>query len=216
MTIRVWSLFYDWVLPDLKGSPATSLVDHACREMSRAFCANTHAHKEDIPSINVVAGTANYAIVTSDPANLDVDRVLTAWYSGVEIEQKATDDLVDLYGTRWQEKTGTPLYFTQIDSGSVILVPAPDTSLTAGLKMSVSLMPTLAATGLADVIFDNWIDDIAKGIKAKFMLQDKKPWTNTELGMAYMAAFDGTVDSVRMLAQKAFGRARVRTRSRFF
>lgn len=216
MTLRAWSLFYDRVLPDLKGSPATALVDQAAVEVARDFCNRTWAHHVDLPAVNAVANQATYALVTPDPTNIEVSCVQNLWHDSKELDQKSSDELAEIYTSRWKDQSGTPRYFTQEDLTAIILAPYPIAALASGIKIHAALMPTLAATGLIDVIYDGWAENIADGIRAKLLLKPMKPWSNPELGGYYEGLYEEAVMSAKTSAANGFVRARRRTKSRFF
>jgi len=216
MAIRAWAQYYDWVLPELPGSPPTGLVDEICRAVSRDFCDETKVYQVELTPINIVAGTASYNLATADPTNLEVSEVLDVWHNSNRLTPKTRDELKRLYLPRWQDKTGTPEFYTQYDQNNLVLVPYPDKALTAGLQVTAAIMPTLASVGLIDVIFDRWAEDLAKGIKAQMMLQPKKPWSNPELANYYWGHYEAARDNTKSSVQKSFVRARPRTRGRFF
>jgi len=216
MTIRAWTQFYDWVLPDLPGSPATGLVDKACVSVCRDFCTETVIQQEELAAVNVVAATGSYALVSSDPTNFDVMKVMELYVDGEELDPKTRDELKRYYRQRWQSLTGTPEFFTQYDASNVVLVPIPDTSITAGLEITAALVPALGATGLVDVVFDDWAENIADGIKGKMMLQKNKPWSDPNLGAAAWGKYLEARDQAKSNSAKNFARTRRRTTGSFF
>jgi hypothetical protein len=217
MALNAWATFYDWVLPELPGATAaTPLVDKAILEICRDFCERSWVHRVELTPIDVVGNTPSYALATSDATNLDVAAVLALWFNGQKLDPKSLDDLPTLFQPQWQTIAGTPEVFTQYDQGHVTLVPMPSTALAGGLRIQAALKPAITATGLQDWIFARWVEDIAKGIKAKLMIMAGKPWSSPDQGSFYQAQFDAACDAANVSAAKAFGRARVRSKSRFF
>ncbi|MDQ3186902.1 MAG: hypothetical protein M3Q16_10710, partial [Pseudomonadota bacterium] len=60
--MKLWSDFYDLVMPDLPGCPSV-VVDNSLRQSAIAFCEQSLGWKYDHPSVPVVQGIAEYAFV---------------------------------------------------------------------------------------------------------------------------------------------------------
>lgn len=211
MSTKFWTDWYDEVLPDVPGC-SQKVAKNAIRNAAIEFCERTLAWKVDLDPLNAVANQAAYPF--EPPANTRVVRLLNVWYNGKRLTPKTPADLDDLYAN-WPSAIGTPLYYTQLSPDEVILVPMPNAALANGIAQKVALKPTRASTGLEEYLYEKYLEEIAAGAKARLMLMQKKPWSNTAMGAANQALFEDAIASARYRAAKGYGAAPIRVRARF-
>ena len=131
---------------------------------------------------------------------------------GVPLTHKSLEWL-DVELPRWRTTTGTPKYFSQVDSQQIVLAPGPDYGVTNGLSMTLALQPSQSATGFPSWIGNQYFEDLANGAIARLMIMPNKPWTDLINGAARRAAFESGMNNARASAVRSLARAEIRTRS---
>lgn len=188
MALTLWSTFYDDILPYLNGV-TTAVVDARLRKVAIEFCKETLLHSEELALINVVAGTAAYTL-TPVTSETDVVQVKAAWVSGAPLDYAPLDVLNTVPGYWGTATSSTPTAYTQRTPTQVILYPAPSENITNGLRVEVTLKPTLTATGLTDWIATKYRYVIADGVIGQLMAQPAVPWNNPQGATYYLTKFE--------------------------
>jgi hypothetical protein len=213
-----YTALYDDVLPELPGCEPTLALHHIKRACNDFYERSLYA-RETLAGINVVAQTATYAVAPTDATNFQVGKILRAQLFGfvgdtnpVTLDPKTPAEL-DLILPQWATASGSPRYYTQtaIDSMTLALVPA--TSTTGGLVVTIAKLPQYAGTGIDSAIYDKFGEEIAKGAKARLMRMKKKPWSDPEQAQVYQEMFDKEISAAAVIAARAYGRGRLRTRA---
>jgi hypothetical protein len=143
---------------------------------------------------------------------------MAAELGGVPIDYE-TPEALDVWYPGWRKSTnvlqtgGTPAV-TQIDELNFMLVPTP-TVASQELILDVAYKPTISATLVADILKNEYYEQIAAGTKARLMIMHDKPWTNPQLAAIYAKVYDDAAKNASDRQQKGFGRPRVRTRGQF-
>lgn len=189
--MKAWSLFYPDVLPELPGAPVP-MVDHWLRNAAIEFCERSKAHVVTLDPITSVADQMAYVIALDADTEL-VELVAVRWLDE-KLTPKSPHFLEEKYDD-WESETGTPEHYTQVDTENVMLVPAPGTAETDGIRIRAAIKPGIAATGVHDWLFSQYRPAICAGAKAKMMAQLDKPWSKPDLVAINQAAFDAAIDS---------------------
>lgn len=200
---KLWSEFYDLVMPDLPGCPF-AMIDNALRLAAISFCEQSLAWKYEHPSIAVVSGTADYDYVP--PAEAVVYAITYAQFDDDEIETRAGESGIRIED--WRNQTGTPEYVLG-GATSLTLVPTPDVS--GILTMTVALKPSPDATGVDDSLFNEFRDPIIHGVLARLMLSPKKPYSNPSLATYHQQQFTILTGQAGMRAARNYNRAPLQT-----
>jgi hypothetical protein len=200
---KVWSDFYDYVLPDLPGV-ALAAVDLALRQAAIAFCAQSMAWKYTHPDVAIVAATASYPFVP--PTDAVVHVITYAEFDGTEIGCRTGESGITL--DDWRNQTGTPEYVFG-GATALTLVPTPDVSGT--LSMEVSLKPSTSAAGIDDDIFNEYREAIVHGALSRLMLSPKKPYSSPPLATYHQQQFVVLTGQAGLRKDRNFTRAPLRT-----
>lgn len=174
--MKLWSDFYDLVLPDLPGCPQVA-ADEVLRQTAIAFCEQSLAWRWRHPDITVTAGINHYDYVPLGSAA--VHALLWARFNDSDIEPIAE---ADIRSHDWRNATGHPRYVLG-DITGITLVPSPD--LAGTVKLEVALKPAIDATGIDDDIYREYRQVIAHGAIGRLMLSPNKPYTNGQLAAAH-------------------------------
>lgn len=209
MAVTAWSSFYPYILPEVPGVPEP-LLDHVIRNAAIDFCEETGVQYIDAAPINVVAGTAKYAIDTAD-VELDCSVVKFAWLENQPLPFVPQDMLNDQTGVYWpDQEADRPTGFTQDDQTHIILYPKPKLSITGGLKMKLVVRPSLTSTGVTDWVANRFIQEIAYGALSMLAGMVGKSWSNPEAEAKYRAAFEAGKTRATIDANRSFTRAPLR------
>lgn len=201
---KAWSDWFDEVLPDVPGCPQ-NVASNAIKNAAIEFCERGLAYIVDHPAVDGVADQSTYD--WNPGAGLRIVRPETVWYDKKELTPKTRDELAAMYAY-WPDEVGTPVYFVQDGLEQFILVPKPEADLVGAVRAKVTVRPDRTATTIDDAIWENYLEQIAYGAKAKLLKMQRKPWTNYPLGNEYLAKFNDAIDAVRLDSFKGFTRAR--------
>lgn len=200
--MKLWSDFYDLLSPEVPGC-TQSAQTIALRQSAIAFCEQSLAWKESHNPISVISGTAEYDFVP--PAEAVVHAITYARFDDDEIE--ITGD-VGIYLFDWRYATGTPLYILG-GSTSLVLVPEPDAD--GILTLIVALKPSTDATGVDDLIYDEFREAVVHGALSRLMLSPSKPYSNPSLAAYHEQQFTVKTGAAGMRTARNYTRSPLRT-----
>lgn len=174
--MTTWASFYPHVLPYVSGCPSP-MVDQALRDAAREFCRESRAWVEQAATVlgNGTTRQRNFVF----PAESELVQVMRATVAGEDMKILSSREMP----ADWQE--------TAPDAGELddtlvvlnsqtayVLYPIP----ASGQKIIIyqALMPTMTASGVGDVIFTEYGEQMAKGAIARLASMQKKPWTDLD------------------------------------
>lgn len=199
-----WSSWFDEVLPDVPGCSA-ALAANAIRNATIQFCEEARVLVVDHPLMSAVANQPSYTWAPG--AGLKVVRAEQVWFLGRELPPITSDDLETRYAS-WTTESGLPEFHLQDQIEALRLVPYPLEAATDAIRARVSVRPSRAAAGVDDTVRERYLEEIARGAKARLMLMSRKPWTDQNLGAAMMGQFEDDIAKARLAAFKGWSRAR--------
>lgn len=229
--------FLNEVFP-LKGCPRQVALN-AILDSIRELCDQADVWKETLPAINVVASTASYALA---PGNgKQVKTPIEARHNGTPL-YLATESQLDYYNPYWRTADpGTPSNYLIMDEGTITLYPTPDTSITNGLIVRASIMPTVTIAG--DYVVDptgtkivnapDYLtpDDITTifpgvllqhketvvaGAKSRLLFIPDKPWTDLKLAAYFKGVAKAGISRASATANLGNVRTTLKVRIPFF
>ena len=192
----------DDVLPVLTADPSDPVTEAAARRVVTEFCAATWVWQHLPAPINVVANQAAYALTA--PADADIAAVLAAEHDAIPLDPKTPAWLNESL-PRWRTVAGTPRYFTQTETGQLVLAPVPGAGLPSGLTTVLALQPKKTATGAPDWLMTKYRYSLVDGVLARLMLMSDKPWTDLANGQDRRASYESAVANARADAVSALG-----------
>jgi hypothetical protein len=202
--MKVWSDFYNYMLPDLPGCPFIAM-DFALRQSAIQFCVQSLAWRYVHQSVPITVDVDEY--LYSPPDDALVHAVLYAEFNDVKIDVNTRPD--DMLIWNWRHSTGTPQYLLSGPT-SFTLVPNPDVEGT--LTLTVAVKPDDDSIGIENNdIFTEYKDAIVHGAKARLMLSPKKPYTDAQLAAIHMHEFAVKTTAAGVRAARAFTRAPLQT-----
>jgi hypothetical protein len=201
--MKVWSSFYDYLLPDVPGCPMVAM-DFALRQSAIMFCIQSLAWRYEHPPISVVVDTDEYLF--APPADALVHAVLYAEFNDKEIDVNTRPNDMQIWN--WRHSTGTPQYLLG-GSTTLTLVPNPDVEGT--LTLTVAVKPADNSIGIDDSIFTEYKDAIVHGAKGRLMMSPKKPYTDPQLAAMHLHEFAVRTTAAGVRAARGFTRAPLQT-----
>lgn len=210
--MKAWSLFYPEVLPELPKVPVP-LVDYWLRTAAIEFCERSKCHLVGLASLDSVANQGSYVIALA--ADTDLVELAAVRYQGETLDPVSPTFLETSYDD-WESEVGCPEFYTQPDPSTVTLVPAPDASVAAAIRLRAAIKPGTAATGVDDWLFTKYHTQIAAGAKSKLMAMVSKPWSNPDEAPKQQTIFADGIDEAVVVSQRGFVRSRPRVTARFF
>lgn len=213
--MKAWSQFYPDVLPELPGAPLP-LVDHWLRNAAIEFCERSKALVQTLTAIDAVASQMAYVLpMPADggiaPVTLyELVQIVSVRFNGAKLTPKAPLFLETKYDD-WEAEVGEPEHYTQADTGSVLLVPAPADAVVGAIEVRAALKPAADATGVADWLYSQYRLALCAGAKAKLMAMEDKPWSRPDRVALNLAAFEEAISN----ATSAASDGHVRSRPRF-
>lgn len=200
--------FLTEVLPDVNGCPDPSAIN-AVRNAAIEFCTRGNVWKVEMEIFQTESGVIAYDL--DSPVNgARIIQVMAAFLDGMEIKPR-TEDSLDAGMPGWRTIAGKPTFFFQPTPELISLASVPDGTYT--VSGIVALCPTRKAGGIERFIYEQYLDVIASGAKARLMMMPGVPWSNPELAAFHDAQFNTGVAAGNVEAARGFSRAPIRTTS---
>ena len=206
--MKTWDQFLRDVLPDVTGCPEP-VAEHAIMRAAQEFCMGSRAWRVWLDPVTTRENVTEYDIEL-EPSSL-LARVENATLDGRIIDALAVEDLRPDWKT--YSNTLSTCVFTQ-DGKTVTLLPQQ----TAGMKLLIeaSLKPAENAPGVEDFIYEQYVEIIAMGAKARLMRQANKPYTDFAQALALRSDFEGLTTSAGIRRMRGMTSTRSRPRIKTF
>lgn len=163
-TLHIDFVDFDGLLSDVRlelpGVLDATVCDIAAKVLAH-FCEETQCYRE---RITLLPGNTEYELYSPHE-----DAVV-----------------IGLAQLREDQKPLTPGEYTLQATDYLELENPPVSNLTATLI----LKPLESTSRVPASIFNRWRSSLAKGVKARLMLQSGLPWSNAQLGAAYQSDFN--------------------------
>ena len=201
--------FLNEVRPWAPGVPDQTAYKHI-RNAAIEFCERTRLWKfED--SYDISADDCEEISTISGSILHDVEALL---FNGNQLLPKATTDLDRLMpGWRTNESgSALPQYYTQIDQGTLKIVPA----MAGTLYICIRLKPSQDAMDLPDFIANEYREVIGWGALARILTMPGQSFSNPDLASFYLARFNEKLDRLSNKGTTGQQNAPKRTRASFY
>lgn len=209
MATVAFSVFYDHLLPELKGC-TTAMVDLHLLHTARDYCERTSAWRASLTSLNSAADTAAYTLTLASGSELVRLTKLT-------IDDELLWDLdwtPDSQGDEPKYDKGEPPFSLDILNATITLLEdeVPDAAGTANIEMNAALKPAFAATTLPDFLKFQHLEAMRTGTLQRLMQMGGKPWTDRQLAAKYAADYQSMCIVASTAAKRGNTRAPLRSR----
>ena len=226
-----WTAYLPEVMLDVAGCP-DSVAKNAVKQAAIEFCTESRCWTDQIDDVTTVASTGTYELAATT--------LQTAY--GIDIEivavrkvQRPTaarplPTIPSQHMDRWSPQTSTdePRWFNSEQSfvtGAtrsrfISLYPVPDDVYT--YNVWATLRPKKTATSGPDFLYDDWLEPIAHGAKARLKAMSNRPWADPKMIDFHRREFikgwteariretKSNVQSSTVVAPRQFGNYRVR------
>lgn len=209
-TMVAITLFVPEVKPYLRGCPEVMAIAHI-RHAAIEFCEKSRYWRENLTPFNSVAGTASYTL--TPPTDALIWDVISVRHNGKDLSPAFEDDIDATSSSDWRSRTATDAesWFAG-ERDNIRLVPAPSSSGTANIEARVVVKPSRTTTNLPKQLYDNYLENIAAGAKARLMAMVDVEWSNPTMVNYHENIFMSGVTKATTEAAKGYNRARLRTR----
>lgn len=205
--------FLPYVLPDVPGCPEIAAV-LAVRNTAIDFCEKSLVVQADLDPVSLVSNQADYDL--EPPTNRLVTKVMKLFYKNSELSPIVADFVpsVTFYnpGSIDADSPSEPRCWSQKDTTSFTLWPTPKTSQSGAITIRAALKPTRASSSCDTVLFEDYVEYIAAGAKARLMLQPNKAYTNPGLVVTQNQLYMQGVNMARQRASRGHTRANLRVK----
>lgn len=190
-------------LPDL-------VVLGAVRNAAIEFCEKSLFWTYEHPSISAVEAVNSYSF--SPPSGTEVARIIDGWYDGNTLIFASEERLQGQFSTPWRQTTGAAAFITQMGPSSFLLAPAPAGSIANAIRLVVALKPTRTATGIDDMFYSRWLEEIAGGARARLYAVPGHQNFNPALAMQGRRQFATDISTARIERNRGLTRATLAVR----
>lgn len=167
---KTWEDYLLEVLPDTPGCPV-QVAENAIRNSAIEFCNESRVWRDRPDDVPVTQGTSVYPIVT--PANSEMIALHRVKHAD-ESTPMFTIPTIHLDQARLSTTQQRPRWFNQPTPATVEFFLVPDATYT--IELWAILKPTKDATEGEDFLFDDWLEPIAHGAKARLKAMAARPW----------------------------------------
>jgi hypothetical protein len=170
-----WKEFLKEVLPDVKGCPVR-VAENALRNAAIKFCNESRCWRGSVTDVPTVQGTSVYTLVP--PAESEVIATYYAKFTDSNIPLPTIPEM-HLDRARQNPDEDKPRWFHSPTPAEIELFWTPDAVYTLNVK--AMLKPTKAATECPDFLYNDWLEEIAHGAKARLVMMSGREWFNPKM-----------------------------------
>lgn len=178
MAIVAFSTLTPDVAVHVQGCPPP-VIENALRSAAIDFCSRTGIWRKNLDAQNITGGVYDYTL--NPPSGALVHKVLQVKCDNIPLTPLTAELLMAKFPTQPDtnvERRSTPTCYSMIDQRSIQLVPVPLDSIINGLKVMVSLRPTLDAAGVDSIAVDAYAEVLVHGALQRLVAIPEKPWSN--------------------------------------
>jgi hypothetical protein len=185
--MKVWSLFYPLVLPEVIGAP-DPMVDQALVLAAREFCQRTSVWLEwqEVPT----AGSASNQFEFDVPTGAEFVKIARAVVGeddfGVLSYRDVPADWINPSSTKLKNK------LVHLEGNEFLVFPVPPESI----RLQLAFKPSLAAKSVPDSVFGSYAEEIADGAKARLLGMRNLPFSDQISASAHRTCFEYAINRV--------------------
>lgn len=198
--MAIWSAFYPYTSIYVRGLP-NPVIDEHLRLACIDFCTRAMVDRQTLTSVPTVAAQKLYSFPLTLEQNLV--QLVSATLAGEDLPLTSPDQL----GDDGEAPSGEPAIFA-VNRKQFWLTQLPTTAGVA-VVCSVTLTPSLTATGVTDAVFDTHAQAISKGALASLLLLPGDT-ANPGLSDRMSGQFEQAITDAAFSPDRAFNRATLR------
>ena len=213
MADRLYTTIEPRISASVPGMPQPTLLRYI-QSAARVVCERTLAWRYEQDVQILTPGEYRYEYET--PSNTEVCAVLHTALNGVGVTWVTEEELHDRYPS-WPSETVTersaPRVFSQYDTQNYVVAPVPDSDTTYNIKMFLALRPTLSATGMDSVVFNEVEDLIEHAVLQEAQVLTEKSWSDRQLANYHAKQLIFKIAERRAKANITAGRVSLRVKN---
>jgi hypothetical protein len=190
---------YSTLVPRIQGEIPDCpdfFIESRIQEVAMDFFKETKAWCVDLDEAATIKDNSTYDLET--PSKTAVSEILSLRFLTSNLiprtaGQMAADD------PQWRTQGGSPAYYTQLSSDTFTVSPIPTETTAKALNVRVAIYPTMAATRIDSVVFNDNYNALVNGTLARILLMVGKIWSDPNMGAVYNQAYVQEVDAAKML-----------------
>lgn len=173
-------------------------------EAARELCRDAWIWQWFIPTATLVAGTPDYDLTVTLPEESVIADLFLVTINGIPIlpyAKSATQIPTDQAPYNGSPYYGGPAEFAGGCSGqnltyhralvtAITLVPNTNNAAGQALNVGMTLMPTIRATCLPEIIESEYIEAVAYYVQSRAMAYPSEKWSNPQLAAVYANEWD--------------------------
>lgn len=160
------------------------VIDMMVIEATRQLCRVTHIWRYELDALELDRDDDN--VTLTPPEDSEILTVFSVEYDDDGALIPRTTRQLTRETAAWREDVGNPSYFVYTPPATIRLVPLPSPLRLSELIVTVSLMPAVGSTAIDDRIATPYSEIIRTAAIGELMLVPNRPWTNAQLGAAYV------------------------------
>jgi len=204
-----YEAFLPYVLPLVPHVPEPTAVI-AIRNACIDFCRGSLFLEQTMDPISTAAGVADYEIDV--PMGTVLTQVVSLYHQALPLVRRSVSELASMYGRDWQDLSGVPKSWVQLNPTEVKLVLTPDKSEANALTGIIAVTPSRSSTTVDEQVFERYVEPIAQGAASKMLGIPGQPFSNPEAALLYGRMFASAIANVRSLVNAGQNRAAMRIR----
>jgi hypothetical protein len=204
------SLWIPEILPEVPGCNDLA-IERAVNRAANILCSKARLwlyFDED------TLGEGEFSIeLLNKPTSSHVVAIDQVEWAGVQLEPKDTRWLDEhAYGWRDGRLEGSPQYYSQLATDTLVLVPCEPGTVRYWLYVT----PTIDARSLPDFLWNDYREEVRIGALSSLLMMGGKSWTNPQLSESLRVRFENDVAKATRRRTMGHQRAPVRTKPSFF
>jgi hypothetical protein len=205
MTATTFVEFADYVRPFIPGVPDTAL-QAAVRSASIEFCDQSMYWIYDHDPITTLADINEYDL--DAPCDGIPARVLVAFFNDIPLVPKSEDQLVNLFGDNWRDRTGDPRYYLQDRYEDLIVAPCPTERTANAITLRIAVKPTQSSTEIDSDVYEQWAEYIGYGARARLHEIPNQMYSDPAMSARCWAMFKYGIGKAKIERNRSLTRAR--------
>lgn len=188
-------------VPDVPEFVAVNAVRNAAIE----FCEKTRCIQADLDPIPLVDNESTYSVLP--PPDTKFVDIVEAYVDGTLLIPRSSEELARIYRlSDWRTVEGSPFYITRMNYPEVMLVPQPKLANGKKLNLRVALAPTRDAAEIDEQVYEQFLEYIAFGARARLYGTPKQPYFDKAAATDYARQFRAGIHEVRTRVNKGLTR----------
>lgn len=173
-----WETYLPEVLLDVPACP-DSVAENSIKQAAIEFCNQSRVWREQLSDLSTVQGQATYPLTGLIPT----DSQMIALHKVIHTDNTrplGTINKILLDRYKLSAVQQRPWYFNNDEPNILHLYPDPDIGPYT-IELFAILKPTRASTSGPDFLYNDWLECIAHGAKARLKAMSKRPWMDKSM-----------------------------------